>query len=526
MASTTAATTATATTTMSTTPPPRSILSPPRPSSAGKVKKHGRFASVSALPTLRAMYQRAARAFLQRSTTETQYLIDAAFQIIGPPQTAAPDHLSSQRKKWDILRITLETTLYTSPPAASPQPPTKGVPGLSQDLVRSASPSLNNNLRSNLLLSPPSLLATLHTRSLQLFTPLSEKPSSAFLPAQILVSLVLASLKLDCAHVGRGMVEDWLARRPPPETETASPGVDEGYAKVVDVYCLHVLPRLGEWEYAKEFLSYEIELPVERRSIITETLARLHAQSQIPSSPPPPYRTKALYSSSSSSEDLSGSRPHSRASSATSGSASTYTAIPATPRPSDAAFKSSGSKAKAKANGLPADLGSETRSPSRASTVKGTGRVTSGTALTKTTSTNLYHAVHQNGSASPSSSPQQQSSSSSQNKKAVSPLSNPSSVSNILRSQWHLLKRRLIPFLHSNLPFFVCVLLPALGFILAIRSRARAAVKKQHKQSADQLRKKLLGTSGGGGQQQAISMVVQAFRAVKDAVVMAGRGIV
>lgn len=266
MASTTATMPETAPTTTP-TPPPRSILSPPRPSSAGKVKKHGRFASVSALPTLRAMYQRAARAFLQRNTTETQYLIDAAFQIITPPQTAAADHLSSQRKKWDILRITLETTLYTSPPAATPQPPTKGVPGLSQDLVRSASPSLNNNLRSNLLLSPPSLLATLHTRSLQLFTPLSEKPSSAFLPAQILVSLVLASLKLDCAHVGRGMVEDWLARRPPPETEAPGPGVDEGYAKVVDVYCLHVLPRLGEWEYAKEFLSYEIELPVERRSV-------------------------------------------------------------------------------------------------------------------------------------------------------------------------------------------------------------------------------------------------------------------
>ncbi|KAG8904538.1 hypothetical protein FRC01_008686 [Tulasnella sp. 417] len=464
------------------------------------------------------MYQRAARAFLQRNTTETQYLIDAAFQIITPPQTAAPDHLSSQRKKWDILRITLETTLYTSPPVATPQPLTKGVPGLSQDLARSASPSLNNNLRSNLLLSPPSLLATLHTRSLQLFTPPSEKPSSAFLPAQILVSLVLASLKLDCAHVGRGMVEDWLNRRPPPET--ASPGVDEGYAKVVDVYCLHVLPRLGEWDDAKVFLSYEVELPVERRSHISETLARLHAQSQIPASPPPPYRTKALYSSSSSSEDLSGSRPHSPASSATSGSASTYTAIPATPRPSGTPLKSSGSKTKIRANGTPAEVGSER------STVKGGGRVTSGTHASKTTTTtNLYDAVHQNGSASPSAPQQKQAPSTSQNKNAISPRSNPSTLSDILRSQWHLLKRRLIPILHSHLPFFVCVLLPALGFILAIRSRARAAAKKQHRQSADQLRKKLLGTSGGGGQ-QAPSMVVQAFRAVKDAVVMAGRGIV
>lgn len=515
------ASTAAAATTTTMTTQPRSILSPARPPSAGKVKKHGRFASQSALPTLRAMYQRAARAFLQRNTTETQYLIDAAFRIISPPQTAAPDHLSSQRKKWDILRITLETTLYTSPPAATPQPPPNGVPaGLSQELIRSASPGFNNNLRSNLLLSPPSLLATLHTRSLQLFTPPSEKPSSAFLPAQILVSLVLASLKLDCAHVGRGMVEDWLARRPPPET--AGPGVDEGYAKVVDVYCLHVLSRLGEWEYAKEYLSYEVELPAERRSHIAETLNRLHAQSQIPSSPPPPYRTKALYTSSSSSEDLSGSRPHSRASSATSGSASTYTAIPATPRPSDAALKAAAAKGKSKANGLPAELGTETRSPSRASTrastVKATGRAASATTLSKTTTTNLYQVVHQNGSTS---SGQPQTSSSPQHKKAVS---NPSTPLELIQSQWHLLKRRLIPYLHSHLPFLVCVLLPALGFILALRRRARAG-KRQNKKSADQLRK-LLGTSAGGGQPQTPSIIVQVLKAVKDVVVMAGRGIV
>ncbi|KAG8987038.1 hypothetical protein FRB90_003631 [Tulasnella sp. 427] len=446
-----------------TTPRPASmLLTPPRPPSAMKVKGrgHGRFASASALPTLRAMYQRAARAFLQRNTTETQYLIDAAFQIITPPQSAAPDHLSSQRKKWDILRITLETTLYTSPPAATPQPPAKGVVhGLSQGdiVVRSASPSLNNNLRSNLLLSPPSLLATLHTRSLQLFTPPSEKPSSAFLPAQILVSLVLASLKLDCAHVGRGMVEDWLARRPPPGSEGAK--VDEGYAKVIDVYCLHVLPRLGEWEFAKEFLSYEIELPVERRSHIVDTLNRLHAQSQIPSSPPPPYRTKPIYSSSSSSEELSGSRPHSRASSSatssSSSSASTYTAIPATPRPSDQALKSSGSKGKAKVPPAAAESGPETRSPSRASTVKATGRVaSSSTPLSKPPTTNLYHAVHQNGSTSQQQ--QQQASS----EKA---LSTPATLPEVVLLQWHLLKRRLSPLLHSHLPFLVCVLLPAIG---------------------------------------------------------------
>lgn len=76
------------------------------------------------------------------------------------------------------------------------------------------------------------------------------------------------------------MIEEWLARRP--IQRAASPNFpatgnalrngkriagDDGYAKVVDVYCLHVLPRLGDWEYALEFLKYETELPEEKRSV-------------------------------------------------------------------------------------------------------------------------------------------------------------------------------------------------------------------------------------------------------------------
>ena len=60
------------------------------------------------------------------------------------------------------------------------------------------------------------------------------------------------------------MVEEWLARREP----SVIPGVeDESYAKVLDVYCLHLLPRLGEWDLAVEFIGYETELPQERRQV-------------------------------------------------------------------------------------------------------------------------------------------------------------------------------------------------------------------------------------------------------------------
>ena len=48
------------------------------------------------------------------------------------------------------------------------------------------------------------------TRSLQLFTPQSNKGKSAvqadvaFLPAQVLTTLMYSSIKLDCAGVGQG----------------------------------------------------------------------------------------------------------------------------------------------------------------------------------------------------------------------------------------------------------------------------------------------------------------------------------
>lgn len=200
---------------------------------------------VSNAETLRSLYPRAAKAFVKRDFAFTFSLVTTAFSLLGAPAPALPDELSSHRKKWDILRITLETTVYASPPA-------------SEDPAAFPAP-----LRANQLQSPQSLLTTLHARSLQLFTPTSQKANAAFLPYQILVTLVSASLKLGCGDVGRAIIEDWLARRVPDGSEESH----RGYAKVLELYCLHVLPRLEEWQYAEDFLQYERELDVESRNV-------------------------------------------------------------------------------------------------------------------------------------------------------------------------------------------------------------------------------------------------------------------
>lgn len=210
--------------------------------------------SSSTAATLRSLYPRAATAFLQRDALLTHSLLASAFAILTPPLSSlGDDFLAPHRRKWDLLRITFETTSYASPP-------------LSEDPE-----SLPSSLRANQLLSPQSFVASLHARSLQLFTPTSpsQKPSSTFLPAQILVTLGLASLKLGCPDIGRGIVEDWLARR----GQIAGADDREGYAKVLDLYCLQILPRLEEWDYAGDFLQYERELPQHSRDVSSSLAA-------------------------------------------------------------------------------------------------------------------------------------------------------------------------------------------------------------------------------------------------------------
>lgn len=214
-----------------------------------KTSSSTQVAESSTAATLRSLYPRAAKAFLQRDIALTHSLLTSAFALLVPPLYAGEDELSVHRRKWDILRITLETTVYASPP---PSADPKAFPAA---------------LRANQMLSSQSLITSLHDRSLQLFTPNNPptRPSPFFIPHQILVTLVLASVKLGCPEVGKSMIEDWLARKNPDVLSS-----DEGrlgYIKILELYCLHILPRLEEWEYAQDFLQYERELEPEMRAV-------------------------------------------------------------------------------------------------------------------------------------------------------------------------------------------------------------------------------------------------------------------
>lgn len=264
--------------------------------------------SSASLATLRSLYPRAAKAFLQRDVSLTYSLLSSAFSILSPPPSITDDGLSDQRRKWDILRVTFETTVYSSPPQT--EDPEAFPP----------------SLRANQMLSPQQLVSMLHNRSLQLFTPtlVTQKATSTFLPASILVTLVSASLKLDCADVGRGMIEDWLARRVPGSSAENS----TGYAKIIEMYCLQVLPRLEEWDYAADFVQYERELPQSIRDHFLSSLRASRAQTIASRA----KLSSAASSSSSSTEQSRTVSPAPSASTSSESSNSTHTATPHSPR--------------------------------------------------------------------------------------------------------------------------------------------------------------------------------------------------
>ncbi|KAG9039425.1 hypothetical protein FRB95_010714 [Tulasnella sp. JGI-2019a] len=506
------------------------------------------------LTIIRALYQRAVRAFLKRDTTETQSHIDAAFQLLTPPSFAYPDSLSSQRKKWDILRITLETTLYVSSASASHDADLDDVSRTSFSPSASPSSSLYNRA-ANLLLSPPSLLATLHTRSLCLFTPMNQakQPSPAFLPPQILVSLVLASLKLNCPQVGRGMVEEWLARRPlPPPAfmssgnvpngkRTGEDGEDDGYAKVVDVYCLHVLPRLAEWEYAMEFLKHEVELPTDRRARIIESLKAQHLlgqqqESQTSRRSPSPERSSRSSSTlvSNVSEECKLSR---------SSSTSSFTAVPGTPKPHG---KISSQYMTSMANGrtTPGDKseGEGSRPSSRASTIKPSTANGTPPAIAAVNgkgkerlmksqpTTNLYHVVNASSSSSSSATNPVANGTASTSPRPGSPSSSvrpmaPLHASEAFTRYLTVLQYQLSPFLQkfkTRLPFLVCVVLPLMAFLTRWRLRARRVGGGTGKGTVQDVKRRLGLPSGNND----IGILRRVYKMLEDTVVMAGRGLV
>ncbi|CDO74495.1 hypothetical protein BN946_scf184979.g50 [Trametes cinnabarina] len=521
--------TATATTTSAST----SVISlkaastaqpPPSPSSPS-----------SAAATLRSLYPRAARAFLQRDVPLTHSLISSASPLLTLPTSpySHNDPLASQRRKWDILRITFETTLYASPPSV-------------QDTEH-----LPSTLRANLMLSPESLIAALHQRSMQLFTPADppQPPSSTYLPSQILVTLVLGALKLNCPHIARALIEDWLAKN----GQGGFSADADGYVKVLELYCLHVLPRLQDWDYADDFLKYERELPINvreqyvasLRQLRAEALANAHAQTAHPSHSVPSSSTTsrsvspAPSDSSVSSSSTQTATPRSRGPAAngsirpmtpfessqspkpqeqhrhgsphsTSSQSIASTATSRTVTPQSASRERDRERARAKKPARAAARlpdGSASRSRSRSATPAATAAAGSPASSASMPNSVIRHApLADPASARSSSIPRA-----------------PSTLALVRASFQSVLRGASRAKILAYLVLFV--VLPLVSFLMRVRRR-RAVPSGTGGGTVGAVRRRLRAANGQGGTGVVAKVWEELVRAVLDTVRMAGRGLV
>ncbi|KIP11072.1 hypothetical protein PHLGIDRAFT_125182 [Phlebiopsis gigantea 11061_1 CR5-6] len=460
-------------------------------------------AESSTAATLRALIPRATDAFVHRNFTLAQSLLTSAFALISPPASAAEDELTPYRRKWDILRVSLEATVYASPPPLD-------------DLE-----AFPETLRANQTVSPQAFVNSLYARSLQLFTPSTSSfnANSAYLPYQVVCTLANAGLKIGCSDISRSIIEDWLARRVPDASEESL----KGYAKVLGVYCLDVLPRLEEWQYAEDFLQYERELSAKGRSDLISSLHEVHRhvlerRSLMQASLRSPTSSTAP-SSTSTSRSVSPTRSTSSES-----STSTHTATPRTPHPEQ-------KKGKGKAvdqgslNGLTRLTPTDSRSASSDASA-----TTAGTVTPDSVNKRLSQRPSPRGrrdSATPNGAARADGLSPIPRPPRASPVSAPtvrppSTIGLVRAYVQNILGATSRPKLAAL--FVVFVVLPLLSVFVRVR-RQRLVVSPGG--TAEQVRRRLRGTQGSssGAATLAARVWEEAVRVVGDTLRMGGGGL-
>ncbi|KAK1235343.1 hypothetical protein PQX77_001432 [Marasmius sp. AFHP31] len=459
--------------------------------------------------TLRSLYNRAAKAFLNRDIGLTHSLLQSAFDILNTESLRSGTDSLQTLRKWDILRITFDTTVYSSSPGSDfPEP-----------------------LRQTSLKSPHTLVKDMYNRSLASFSNNIASTSTVLLPVQVVSALVYSSLKVDAPQVGRELIEEWLARRGnrlgyhPPSTPNG-----DGYEKVLELYCLQVLPKLEEWDYATEFLQYESELQPESRLALQTALREQHIQAVSSRLAPPISPQPSTPSVTSRSQSPT---PSSSSSSSSLSTTSTHTVTPATlqhhsmtsfPSSSSSSASSEGTATPSSnghiPNGGPAHPNGNGHAHDPIND-KGKGKARSPT--TRSIASGSAGTLARR--ASPSSSPARATSNHPLNPHAPNPLSLPRSHLNHAggsrggpagMTTYALIRASLEPYWlklanmgGSKISALVLmVVLPVISIIVRWRTRRRLAGGTIGASGADVVRRRLRTVNAGDSQTKALAMML------------------
>lgn len=258
--------------------------------------------AASPLETARALYARAARAFLQRAHVPALLASEAALASLledssTPSSPKLDADLADERprllERTLILRLTLFATLY-APASPSSAPILASLPESGSEATR---------VRERLELPPARFLAASWNEALQAYhgelgeLPRNQiEPSAASLrpvldlPAGVVCAAIMGALRVDeTSATGTGLqskkeasssaasaasqqsygglkaardICEWVlaAHSAPPispgaEAAASSAARREQHSRVLELYALHVLgARAGEWDYAEEMI--------------------------------------------------------------------------------------------------------------------------------------------------------------------------------------------------------------------------------------------------------------------------------
>lgn len=101
----------------------------------------------------------------------------------------------------------------------------------------------------------------------------------------VVVANILVELNVHQVELARSVVEGWLGTLSEfvltflEEHSGDDDEISMAYERVVELYILHVLPKLGEYEYAREFLNFNSILTEDKKRIYSDALDKVHERS-------------------------------------------------------------------------------------------------------------------------------------------------------------------------------------------------------------------------------------------------------
>ncbi|KAJ3286134.1 hypothetical protein HK104_009166 [Borealophlyctis nickersoniae] len=101
------------------------------------------------------------------------------------------------------------------------------------------------------------------------------------IPAEITICGIFLHLKRQSFGAARDLIELWLAEQSDAffmAVAEGTPPFAQNYERIVELYVLHVLPKLGDWHSAEQFLQFNDVLSEERKSRYFHHLSNLKAK--------------------------------------------------------------------------------------------------------------------------------------------------------------------------------------------------------------------------------------------------------